>query len=152
MGVKMKLSDILCENCAIKLKSGTKSEVIRKLCQLLAASGVGPDAEDLYKAIMAREEIMSTGIGLGIGVPHVRHPSATRMAAAVAVVEEPMEFGSLDDQPVNIVVMIVSPAGTHRQYLKALAHIALVLKNPDVRQRLLAARDDRELHEILKSF
>ncbi|HIE11281.1 MAG TPA: PTS sugar transporter subunit IIA [Kiritimatiellae bacterium] len=148
----MKLSEILCENCAIKLKSGTKSEVIRKLCELLAASGIGLDADDLFQAIMAREEIMSTGIGLGIGVPHVRLPAATRMAAAVAVLEQPMEFQSLDDQPVNIVVMIVSPAGTHRQYLKALAHIALILKNTDVRQRLIAARDDRELLEIVKSF
>lgn len=148
----MKLADILCENCALKLSAETKQEVIRRLCELLVRAGIGIALDDLYNKIMEREQIMSTGIGLGIGVPHVRHPKANRMAAAVAVLEKPIEYGSLDDQPVNIVVMIVSPAGTHRQYLRALAHIALVLKNPETRQKLLSARDDTELYQILKEL
>ncbi|HDL77906.1 MAG TPA: PTS sugar transporter subunit IIA [Lentisphaerae bacterium] len=148
----MKLGDILCRHCAVKLASASKEEVIRRLCELLVQDGVGPELDELYHSIMEREKIMSTGIGLGIGVPHVRHPKATRMAAAVAVLEQPIEYGSLDDQPVNIVVMIVSPAGTHRQYLKALAHIALVLKNPTIRQRLLQAENDSQLYEILSQL
>ncbi len=148
----MKIADVISERSIVRLKARDKEEVLKELCRRLAAENIGADYEEIYEAIRQRENIMSTGIGLGLAVPHVRLESVTRLAMSVAVLEEPIDFGSLDDKPVNIVVMIVSPAGSHKEYLKMLASVVLLMKNERTRERLLHAATVEEIYQIFKGY
>lgn len=98
-------------------------------------------AEEIYK----REEVLSTGIGLGVGIPHVRSRQVRESVAALAVLRNPVEYGSSDGQPVNILLMIGMPAGEQELYLKYLSRISLCFQNADFRAKIGASRTLDEL-------
>ena len=94
------------------LQSLTKADALSELVDLIAERRPIPDAAVIKEKILAREELMSTGIGLGIGVPHVRLDHLKHPLAAVGISRVGIaDYGSLDDQPVRIICMILVPVG-----------------------------------------
>ena len=109
---------------------------------VLADSPEIRDKDELARAVFRREELMSTGIGLGLAVPHVRLASVRSMVMAVGVVPGGLaDYPSLDDKPVRLVFLIAAPEGRHADYLRLLAAISsrakalngALLKCPDAR-------------------
>ena len=97
-----------------------------------------------------REELMSTGIGRGIGVPHVRLRSVSTLVMAVAVNRRDLEdYTSLDERPVRVVCMVAARHDQHAQYLKTLAAISTVLKDDARRAALLSADSPVVVHALL---
>ena len=132
------------------LPPGPKSDILRELCRLISTSDTIKDSEELEKAVFEREKIMSTSIGLGIAIPHVRLKSVTEMTMAVGAIKEGIEYEAFDDLPVRIIIMIAAPEGSHREYLSVLARIALLLKNSTIRNNILKAERTEEIYELLK--
>ena len=132
------------------LQPGPKSEILKELCRLISTSETINDREELEKAVFEREKIMSTSIGLGIAIPHVRLKSVTEMTMAVGVIKEGIDYEAFDDLPVRIIIMIAAPEGSHREYLSVLARIALLLKNSTIRNNILKAEQTEEIFELLK--
>ena len=142
---QVNLADYLAPERIVRLPASSKSEGLSAMVELLAASPQISDPEALHKAIVERENILSTGIGCGIAVPHAKIPSVARFVMAVGVCPEGMAFDSIDGEPVTILVMIAGPDGQQDQYLRILAKVTLLLRNEEVRARLLEAQPDDAL-------
>ena len=105
----MKLEDVMKRNCMCILKSTTKSEALMELIRLLVESGEIHDIEKTKEQILYRENLMSTGIGLGVGIPHVRIESIDHPIMAIGVSPEGIDdYESIDDDNVCLIVMIIA--------------------------------------------
>ena len=134
------------------IEAKDKESALKEMVGLLATARSIRDNQEFEKAIMDREKILSTSIGLGIAIPHVRLDSVTDITIAIGVLKKGIEYESFDGQPVNIIIMIASPSGAHREYLRTLAKIALFLKNPSLRNKILSAETPDEIYTALKGL
>ena len=141
---------LITQNRVTLLKGTEKNEVMKELCQKLASDIECCDGNLLEEEIFKREALMSTGIGLGIAVPHVRLKNVKELSVAVGISRKGIVYGSLDDESVHIMVLIVAPEDAHEAYIKLLAEVVLMLKNEDFRKQLIAANSDKEIYELLK--
>lgn len=107
--------------------------------------------EGLKKEIFYREQIMSTGIGQGIGVPHVRFEGCKSPVVVLGICPRGIEdYDSLDGVPVQIIVMILVGAEQHREYLRILSMIIRKLKIKEIQQGLLKAKSPSEIASMLQ--
>lgn len=143
--------DILEERNILFLSSCEgKREALEQMIALLAHHPAVEDAEALQKGIFYRESLMSTGIGLGIGVPHVRLPSIRRLLMAVGICQPPLkDYASIDNVPVSLIFMIVAGEKQHGEYLTLLASICTRCKEERFRQALSQASTPAEVHRLL---
>jgi PTS system nitrogen regulatory IIA component len=127
-----------------------KKEALEALIQVLAGAPQVRDAVELQREVYRRERLMSTGIGCGIAVPHVRLATVEDIVMAASVHRRPVEdYESLDGQPVRIVLMVAAGKDQQAQYLKTLAAVSSRLKEEDFRDKLLNAQDQRQAYDLL---
>lgn len=133
----------------IFLETLTKEDALNTLCASLATSPLVPDEQQLATAIFRREELMSTGIGFGVGVPHVRLDGVEDLVMALGISRKPLtDYDSLDDVPVQIVCMIAAGSTQHPQYIRVLSAISTRLKEDSVRAALIQAGNAEEAFRI----
>ncbi|HVZ40906.1 MAG TPA: PTS sugar transporter subunit IIA [Candidatus Kapabacteria bacterium] len=136
----MHISSILEEKfIAIKIPASSKEEALDAMVDMLASSPKVRDLERVRSAIMEREKLMSTGVGHGFAIPHGKTDALDDIIAAFAITAEPIDFDALDNQPVQLIFMLVgkeSHVGTH---LKLLSRISRLMNNESFRQQLLNA-------------
>jgi PTS system nitrogen regulatory IIA component len=128
----------------------TKNELLEKMIDVMAKAPEVKSKDDLREGIFHREQLMSTGIGLGVGIPHVRLKSVKDIILAVALVHNGIDdYESMDSVPVKLVFMIVARDDQHGQHIKLLSQISSRLKEPESRQRLISCADSKELYGLL---
>jgi len=135
--------------CIFDPKIG-KEEALNLLVDAVNGTGAVKDVEALRKAIHARESSMSTGIGAGVAIPHVRIDTIRRAVVAVGISHEGIEFAAVDNKPVHIIVLFAMPADANKLYLGLLAQLMVALKAADFCERLIACRTPEEIVEALK--
>ena len=146
----MSLADHFTPDCVRFLSGSNKAETIEELLNRLAERYALDNRDEVAAAIRRREELMSTGIGLGIAVPHVRLASIPRPMVAVGIHHTGVtDYESLDGKPVHVIVMILAGQGQHAAYIQLLAEITRVLKNDKTREKVLASVDCDEVHALL---
>ena len=109
----MKLLDFVArESILVDLRATGKEQAIREMVGSLHGCGRLPsdDVESIIRAILGREELGSTGIGMGVAVPHTRHPTLQRLVGTVALSRRGVDFAALDGEPVDIFFLLVSPS------------------------------------------
>lgn len=144
------LQEVLAPERALLLNCVTKEEALNALVDALATAPEVANKEELRREVFERETLMSTGIGFGIGVPHVRLASVKNLVLAVGVNQQDLQdYASLDERPVRIICMVAARENQHAQYLKALAAISALMKDADVREALLAAPDAASIYTQL---
>lgn len=129
------------------LKSRTKREVMAELADLLVADGaVAPENRDaILTALLEREGKMSTGMQLGVAIPHAKTSAVAGLVTAVALAPEGIDFDSLDGQPSRIFVVTVSPPSDVGTHIRFLADISRQLSSEHVRAKLLDAKTSAEM-------
>ncbi len=146
----IRFREIVRRERIIFLREMDKNGALLELVDCLAAAEEITDREELTRAIFRREELMSTGIGLGIAVPHVRLESGRGLVMAIGVSRAGIrDYESLDGSPVHIVCMIATGRYDHAQYLRVLAEISRRLRDRDFRGRILAADDPEQIFDLL---
>ncbi len=145
------IRELLTPERVLFLENETKKQALDKLVDLLGESEAVQDTKALRKAIFEREKVLSTGIGLGIAVPHAKIAKVSSFVMGVGICPEGLDYESLDGDPVKIVVMIAGPEGAQQRYLKILAHVTLMLKNRQVREDILGAEGAQQVYDILTS-
>ncbi len=146
----MKLENLLDKKFIKLLRSRRKQEALEELIALVADSGKVRDVEKLRESIFYREKLMSTGIGLGIAVPHVRLEGVSEPVVAVGISREGIEdYESIDDSVVKFVFMIIVGKEQHKLYIRLLSDVVSRLRSEDVRRRLESASCVDEVYEIL---
>ncbi|MFA7631657.1 MAG: PTS sugar transporter subunit IIA [Candidatus Cloacimonadaceae bacterium] len=129
----------------------SKAECLEYLCSILAKSGCLNSPKRFLDAVNGREDIMSTGIGKGVAIPHARDLSVSCLKAAVCLLRNPLDFQSVDDLPVHLVFMIAVPQNSGKEYMKVLRAISEHLREDANRQALINTNNPAELHhEVLK--
>jgi len=145
----MDLANIIDRECCSLLQEKTKTEVIIELADRLAGRG-NLDIESLKKELFYREQLMSTGIGLGLAVPHVRFKGITSPVVLAGIQSEGInDYESLDGEPVKIVIMIIVGENQHKEHIRLLSMIVGKLKDPELKESLLKAQDGAEIYELL---
>ena len=129
--------------------SPSKHEALEVLISAVGQHSAITDCEAFSKAIFERESVMSTGIGDGIAIPHVRIPEVTRAILGVAVAPEGIEFDTLDNKPVHVMVLFATPEGSDKEYLGLLAQVMLALRNTELFDDLLACEAPEEVYALL---
>ncbi len=148
----MKLSDFVCFEAVIpQLASSDRNDVIVELIGALGKAGkLGKaNADEIAKAVIAREGEASTGIGKGVAVPHVKHPDISDVVAAVGGSVEGVEFSSLDKKPVYSVILLLSPDGNPDKHLQAMENIFRNLQKDDFRKFLRQATTEEAIKEAI---
>jgi PTS system nitrogen regulatory IIA component len=145
----MELADILTEESVIFCTDvNDKHDILEKL-SAQAATVAGLPAETIFEAIDSREALGSTGLGNGIAIPHGKLPGLKGVVAVFARLDRPVEFDSVDDRPVDLVMMLLAPIGAGADHLRALALVARLLRTESVAERLRSLRDPARLYELL---
>lgn len=145
----IRLSDHLTSARVIDLTSRSKDAALMELVETLASAPEVKDTERLLQAVVDRERIVSTGIGLGVAVPHAKIPEVSEFLVAYGRSREGIDFGSIDDRPVHHIVLIVGPPDRQQRYLQFLATVTLKLKQPELRNALEQAASVEDLHKVL---
>ena len=145
----MKLKKYLKEENVFVTKGPTKAEVLKESAAVCAES-TGLDGKTLLDAINHREKLMSTGIGQGLAVPHVRLAGIKHPALTVAICPDGIkDYISMDTKPVTIVVLIAAPLGQHETYIRLLSSLVEVLNQPELREKVLTAETPQDAYQIL---
>jgi len=145
----MELADILAEESVVICTDiKTKRDVLTKLASKVAAL-TGHDADEIFAALHDRESLGSTGLGNGIAVPHGKFAGLKGVVAVFVKLAHPVDFEAVDDQPVDLVMMLLAPMGAGADHLKALARVARVLRSDAVAESLRQTDDPHKLYTIL---
>lgn len=144
----MRFLDLLpAERVRTGLVAHDKAELIAELSHLLA---VGDEVASVRTALMVRERLGTTGLGLGVAIPHGRSAAFSEARAAFVRLAEPIDFGADDRQPVDLVAALIVPAHFTDQHLKLLAELAELFSETAITSALRAAPDAAALHTLLR--
>jgi mannitol/fructose-specific phosphotransferase system IIA component (Ntr-type) len=141
--------DIDMSRICVVPDSPTKKEALNRLVDLLCQHPAVEDCEAFRRAVFDREAVASTGIGGGVAIPHVRIASIREPIIGVGIVPEGLNYASMDNNPVHIMVLFGMPSESSREYLKLLAKVMTALRNRDNFDRLAACRTPEEAAAVL---
>lgn len=127
----------------------TKPEALDALIDAVAQNPVITDREAFRKAVFEREAVMSTGIGGGVALPHVRIPSISRATIGIGIAQTGIDYGTLDDKPVYVLILFATPEGAEKVYLGLLAQVMKALRNDAFFERLKACTSPEEVLGVL---
>jgi PTS system nitrogen regulatory IIA component len=147
----MALLDVLASSCIrVGLEGEDKEEVFEELVDLLVRAGHVADHDAAIEALHERERLGTTGIGGGVGIPHGKHESISRLVAAVGTSARGIEWEAADDEPVYLVFLVLAEASNPGPHVHLLADIARLLKSPGLRQRLIEAKTPDEVIVLIR--
>ena len=145
--ISVLVKNILSPERIVFMNHQTRHDSLVQLANTLATVPQVKDATELVNEILKREELMSTAIGRGIAIPHVRLSSITDLVMAVGISKvDIIDFQPIDDEPVKLLFMIAAAHNQHSYYLQTLSFFSSKLKNQDLRDALLNSSDPMEAY------
>ncbi len=142
---------LIPERTRASLDASGKRNALELLAQTIAHTIPDMDADDLFRRFLARERLGSTGIGHGIAIPHCRINNSSGAIGALITLTQPVEFDSIDAEPVDILFAMLVPEEAHDEHLKNLAALAGALTRSEFRHRLRSASDNITLYQAAVS-
>ncbi|KAA3619725.1 MAG: PTS sugar transporter subunit IIA [Calditrichaeota bacterium] len=145
------LADILSsETIVVPLQNTDKNSVIEELVSKLDETKKITNRRDVLQAILDREAVMSTGVGDGVAIPHGKCDAVNELVAALGVTKDPLNFDSIDQQPVRLVWLLVGPSGKTGPHLKALSRISRLMHNSHFRDSVISAPTPQNVLDFIK--
>src|SRR5262249_5936166 len=142
----MLLTDLVAPNAIIPaLKVNNKKQILEVLAAK-AAELCGQTERTILETLQQREKLGSTGVGNGIAIPHGELPKRNKLFGLVARLERPVDFEGRDNQPVDLLFLLLAPEGAGADHLKALARVARLLRDADIARKLRQSRDAEALY------
>ena len=146
----VQVKNILSPDRVVFISQSSKHDALVELADTLSTAPQVKHADELIAEILKREELMSTAIGRGIAIPHVRLSSVTDLVMAVGICHAPIaDFQTIDDVPVNLLFMIAAAYNQHSYYLKTLSYFSAKLKKKELRDSLAAASTKQDAYNLL---
>lgn len=143
-------SSVLTPERILTLEDVTKAEVLERMTALLSETPFISDGDALLKDILEREELMSTGIGFGVGVPHVRVNYTSDLVMAIAVCPNGVkDYKALDGEEVKIICMLVARQDQHAEYLRTLSNISTRLKSAEMRRLIIESQSPTDIYNLM---
>ena len=146
----VQICNILSPDRIVYINQSTKRDALVELAANLSTAPQVKFAQELETEILKREELMSTAIGRGIAIPHVRLSSVTDLVMSVGICKSPViDFQTIDDVPVQLLIMIAAAYNQHSYYLQTLSFLSSKLKNAELRDALLKSTDPEAAYKLL---
>lgn len=131
------------------MEANDKAEILDKMVSSLKDRVSNGELEKIRDAVFEREKIMSTGVGKGLAIPHGKAAGIEQTYAAFAILKQPVDYEAIDDQPVNMVFLLVGPQASNSLHIKMLSRISRLMNNSDFRERL---RQCSTAEQIIEQF
>jgi fructose-specific phosphotransferase system IIA component len=148
----MLLTQIMQPSCVkVPLEAKDKESAIIELLDLLDSNGVLDNRDSAQEAVMTREKTRSTGIGSGIALPHGKCNSVKELVMTMGIVPDGMDFQSVDNKPVKIIILLVSPLDQTGPHIQALASISRLMLDEDFKLKLEQSSSAEELYDLLQT-
>lgn len=145
----MDIQDLLSSRSVIwGLKASSKKQVLQELARL-AAETTGMPEREIFDVLLERERLGSTGVGQGVAIPHGKLADLDHLVGLFAKLETPVDFDSVDGQPVDLVFLLLAPHETGAEHLKALARVSRLLRDRDLCKRLRGSANSDALFALL---
>ena len=146
----MQIGDLLDRNAiALRVSAANKRKALAVIAEI-AGRNLGLDAGEVLSALTEREQAGSTGVGHGVAAPHARLEGLTKMRGVFVRLEQPVEFDSVDDQPVDLMFALFAPKdGSGVEHQRALARVSRLLRQAGLREQLRKARTADAIHALL---
>jgi nitrogen PTS system EIIA component len=145
----MLLADVIALDAIIPaLKANSKKQALQELAAK-AARLSGQNERLIFETLLQREKLGSTAIGNGIAIPHGKLPDLGSLFGLFARLDRPVDFESLDGQPVDLIFLLLAPEGAGADHLKALARVARLLRDPDIARKLRESHDAEAIYAVL---
>lgn len=146
----MLLTELLSpDRVKVPLGGRTKDAVLRELVDLIASTHPGSDPDAILESVRAREQVLSTGIGAGIAIPHAKTPIADELVLAAGVAPHDVDFDALDGKPVRLFFLLVGPESASGAHVKALSRISRLLRRDNLREALLSAASVEDFMRVV---
>jgi PTS system nitrogen regulatory IIA component len=147
--MSMTLNDLVAPSAVVPaLKVNNKKQVLQELAAR-AAELTGQNERGILEILLQREQLGSTAVGNGVAIPHGKLPKLGRLFGFFARLERPVDYEALDEQPVDLVFLLLAPEAAGADHLKALARVARVLRDPEVARKLRESRDAEAIYAVL---
>lgn len=128
-----------------KLKASNKAEILNTMVSTLKEKVSDEEVEKIRDAVISREKIMSTGVGKGLAIPHGKTAGVEQTYASFAILDEPVDYQAIDNEPVNMVFLLVGPQSSNSLHIKMLSRISRLMNNSDFRERLRSCSSSEEI-------
>ena len=148
----IKISKYLDPKLVAFLNVETRDDAIQTLVNNIDHAGKLQDKEAFYHAIIDREKIVTTGIGMGVAIPHAKLPGYDDFFIAVGILNKGVDWGALDGAPVRLIVMIGGPDDKQTEYLQILSNLTYAIKDEDRRKKMLTLQDPKEIIKLFQAF
>jgi fructose-specific phosphotransferase system IIA component len=146
----VQLTELLSpERIKIPLVSSSKDEILAELVEVVGKNASIRDLDEVLRAVRDREEVLSTGIGSGVAIPHGKSAGITDLALVAGVMPQGIDFEALDGKPVNLFFLLVGPESAAGQHVKALSRISRLLRRDTFRVRLTEAATPEQFYSII---
>ena len=147
----MDLSDLVTQKAILPALKATSKKQLMQLLSEKASEITGIGERDIFDTIVQREKLGSTGVGNGIAIPHGKLKSIKSITGVFARLDAPVDFEALDDEPVDLVFLLLAPETAGADHLKALSRIARILREPDMVAKLRGTKDANAIYAFLTS-
>ena len=148
----VQVKNILSPDRVVFITQSAKRDALTELANVLADAPQVKRGDELLSEILKHEELMSTAVGRGIAIPHVRLSSVTDLVMAVGVCRTPIsDFQTVDDKPVNLLIMIAAAYNQHTYYLQTISYFSAKLKSLELRDAISNAATEKEVYDLLCS-
>jgi PTS system nitrogen regulatory IIA component len=145
----MNIGDLLDRGAISPRVTATNKRQALRVVAELAARSFGVKAGDVLDALLCREAVGSTGVGYGVAVPHARVIGLSRLRGVFVRLEHAVEFGAVDDRPVDLIFALFAAPEASGEHLRALARVSRVLRQAELREQLRKARSPDAIHALL---
>ncbi len=151
-GIHMKLVDVLRPDyIKIPLVSDSKEKAIRELIEVLSRHQVITNNESVFDAVIERENIMTTGVGREVAIPHCKKKDCPNFAIALGIHNKGIDFNSIDNKPVKIVFLMIGPDENPGMHIRLLSRISRIIAKESLRNQLLKTSDSGDAYTLLKT-
>ena len=148
----MEMADMIDRRLvSLSLDAKDKEEAIQKICRMMYDAGKVTDYNEYLAGVKARELEFATGMGNGIAIPHCKNSCVKAAAFTLVKLKNPIEWGALDNEPVDYVIMLAAPDSSDNVHLKMLSQLAVSLMDDDFRESLKDAADVDQIINIFQS-
>lgn len=145
----MELNDLLAPGAVMDgLKVGSKKQALQALSER-AASLTGLEERDIFSVVLERERLGTTGVGQGLAIPHGKLVGIESIMGVFARLAKPIDFDSIDREPVDLVFMLIAPERAGADHLKALARVSRLFRNPATCEKLRGSEDADALYALI---
>ena len=145
----MEITDLVTPAAVVaSLKATSKKQALQELARR-AAELTGEQERAIFDVLLERERLGTTGVGDGVAIPHGKLPNLKKLVGVFARLERPIDFEAIDEQPVDLIFLLLAPGTAGADHLKALARVSRLLRDRQMREKLRGSETREALYALL---